>query len=400
MIDSITIKIEFGNGLKIKQRDLFMPELKKRKLKDLSETERKTIYKKGYLTKFRLVTPKEYGYMPRMKLFEKIDRETNKIIYDTKIEVSLPKLVYGNNLQELSENDLNLVCTRIMESFSKIGIFIKRDALINATVTKLDIGKNFILPDDIHPHEIINTIAKTGSTKVCDGVRERFSNDGSLARIRSGSREDVFYDKIKDMQKTKSKAYDKDGKDTERAFLEKYSLEKVNILRYEYRFIRVEPLKSDVNSYLKKEYVSKILLSDIFNDDLCKHLLRKAWNKIYNKPVNQTLFKTLDVEPIDILNHVIKVARKGSNTVHSQNIAYISYGLIMAIRDCGADMVHTACLDGWSEKTCGIRHTEKIQTAEKLLKGLPVLNSMSFIDTEIQSCQQLTLADFEKYRII
>jgi len=400
MIDSIVIKIDFGSGLKIARKGLFMPELKKRTLASLSSNERKGIYKKGYLTKFRLVIPKEYGYMPRMSIFEKIDRSTNEIIYDTKIEVSLPKLVYGNNLQELSECDLNLVCTKIMESFSPFGISLKRDCLIKANVTKLDIGKNFILPQDIYPHEIINTISKTGSGKAYEGARERYSNDGSLARIRSGSREDVFYDKIKDMQKTKSKAYDKDGKDMEMAFVEEYSLENINVLRYEYRFIRVEPLKSDVNSYLKRDYKSKILLSDIFNDNLCKFLLRKAWSKIYTKPDNQTLFKTINIEPIDILNHLIKVACNSSNTVHSQNTAYTSYGLIMAIKDNGVDMVHSACLNGWSEKTCGIRHTEKIKTAEKFLKGLPVSDAMSFLDTEIQNFQRLTLASFEKYRNI
>ncbi len=400
MIDTIVFKIEAGNHSNVFKEEFFSPEFNRRTKKNLSPTELKEGHTKAYLRQFILRAPKENGYIPRVKIWEKLDGFGGEVIYEMRIELSIPKLMFGNNLQELSEHDMNDVCTKIKESLAQVKIKVMREAIRNAPVSVLHLGKNFLLPEDIHPHEIVDAISKTETTKAYDGARERYGNDGSLARIRSGSREDLFYDKVKDMQKPKSKALDKEGKDMEKAFLETYALEKVNILRYEHRFARVEPLKSEVNAFLNRDYQTKVLFSDVFNENLWRHILQKTWGKLYKKPANQTLFRTLESEPMDIARHIMRMAHDSENVVHSQNTALISFGLAMLIREFGADMVRSLCLDVWSEKTCGLRMSDKIKTAEKLLHDLPVSDAMSFIDAEMHSFKCLTLASFDKYRII
>lgn len=397
MIDTIVFKIEAGNSSRVLKGDYLSPEFSKRGIEKLSDTERATGHTKRYLRRFILRPPKELGYTPRVEIFEKLTNQMS-VIYEVRVEVSVAKLLYGNNLQEIDESDLNSVCSKIQETVLNAGVRIRREAILNAPVSRLHLGKNILLPGHIHSHEIVEAISKSESTKSYENSRERYGNDGTLARIRSGSREDVFYDKIKDMLKTKSKAVDKTGKDVERAFVETYNLERANILRYEHRFLRIEPLKSSVNGYLKREYNHQVTFTDVFNNHLWRHVLQKTWRNIYDKPANQTLFRCLEHEPSDIARTVMQAAFDNENIVHSQNSALMSFGLAMLIRECGADMVRNLCLDVWSEKTCGLRLTEKIQRAEQLIRNMPISDAMNFVDTEMQSFKRLTLASLQEYR--
>ncbi len=405
MIDTIVFRIGSGNHSGVLQKELFSPEFNTRDFKDLSETERKNGHTKAHLRKFILRIPKGTAYTPRVEVWEKLHLGDIKLSYEIRIEVSLAKLLFGNNLQELAETDLNQICTKIQESLDDVGVKLKRDAILSANISRMDVGKNFMLPNHIPPHEIIRTITKTETSKAYECAkekyRERHSSDGSLVRIRSGSKETLFYDKVADMQKTKSKAIDKQGKDMERAFLETYNLQDVHILRYEYRLFTVQTLKSEINNFLKREYHTKILFSDVFNDALLKHILQKSWKNIYTKPANQTLFKTLDISLEAIITNTMKRgARTDASSVHSFNKGIRACSLTVLIKEMGADMVRQLCLDGWCSKTCGTRLTKHIKEAEQLLIDLPVSDAMSFVDTEMKTFNPLTLASFDKYRII
>ncbi len=214
MIDTVTFRTEPKNGSSIKQSDLFTPEFKQRRKQDLSKIELKKGRTKPYIQKFVLKGSKrEHGYIPKVEVWEKLNKMG--VVYEMRLEVSLSKLLFGNNLQELKETDFSKVIEKIQSSLERVSINIKYEAIINARVSYLHLGKNLLLPKNIHPSEVIRTMAKVKTTKAYSNVSERFDNDGALTRLTCGRREDVFYDKVKDMLKTKSKAFDKQGRDTE-----------------------------------------------------------------------------------------------------------------------------------------------------------------------------------------
>lgn len=64
-----------------------------------------------------------------------------------KIELSLPKLLFGNNFQELQHKDLAVVTQKLAITLESMGVMIDVDALAHAPVSAIHYAKNIILKD-------------------------------------------------------------------------------------------------------------------------------------------------------------------------------------------------------------------------------------------------------------
>jgi hypothetical protein len=115
------------------------------------------------------------------------------------IEFSIPKLMFGNNFEEVNGLDFAAVVKKLQEVMKSMGVKVDEVYLKEAKVNIVHYGKNFILTDIINSVTIINLIAKTDTTFRRDISEKRYKNGGQLVSFYTKIHEIVFYDKMKDL---------------------------------------------------------------------------------------------------------------------------------------------------------------------------------------------------------
>src|SRR5579872_2450569 len=75
-----------------------------------------------------------------------------------KIELSLPKLVYGNNFNELQYKDFKVITNKLAIILATMGIITTADNLAHAPIMAIHYSKNIPLTDGSTPYHYINKI--------------------------------------------------------------------------------------------------------------------------------------------------------------------------------------------------------------------------------------------------
>jgi len=273
-----TIKIKFTEG-RISKASYFRPEYEKRSYQDLSESEKRTNNPLP-LRKYKLNRNLLDEYCPSVEVTEKLDKEKKKVVREVLVECSVPKLMRENNLIEIDETDYPLFVSMLKNKLSMVGIIFSEEQIANAGITKLHASKNVILPNKYSIDDIISQLRTTEMGKSYDASEKRhvptkhgkmhvhIRNKDEVFTHYTTTRSYVFYDKIRDMQKPKSKSTDKDKTDYEKELLEIYNLYHKEILRFEYRLTAYTTVHSEINAILHRSYDTEVQVRDIFS----KHL--------------------------------------------------------------------------------------------------------------------------------
>ncbi|MFC1870690.1 hypothetical protein ACFLXW_00310 [Candidatus Dependentiae bacterium] len=151
-------------------------------------------------------TPKQYAkgiYLPRLTLTAR-STPCNKRDVLLRIELSLPKLFFGNNIQELQYKDFHPCTQKLQEALQQMGIAVCHDALANAPVSAIHYSKNIPLTDGTTPHYLITQIKQANVKLSLDTNQTEYRNDGHSYRWHCKSYEIIFYDKIRDYQKDRT----------------------------------------------------------------------------------------------------------------------------------------------------------------------------------------------------
>lgn len=85
-------------------------------------------------------------YKPRLTVTKRIDKH-HQFQITLKIEFSIPKLLYGNNFDELEDDDFTLVISKLKQSLRDMGVIVSEPVLINAQVSAIHFSKNIPLVD-------------------------------------------------------------------------------------------------------------------------------------------------------------------------------------------------------------------------------------------------------------
>lgn len=400
MIDTLKITILNIDLRKINRPEYFSPEFKVRSYSQTSETERKESVIVPYSNKFILRKDLLIDeYQPKAELYEKINNEKMTLEYVLKIEFSVPKIVYENNLVEIDEKEKDNFISNLQTKIRKCGISVEKTSLENAPVGKIHIGKNIILPNNVLMVNILRELKKTSLGKNYDMTetthtpdsytKTQQKNTSETLQHYCGSKDYAFYDKIKDILNKKGKSVDKEKTPYEKEMVSFYGLENKSVFRYEYRLNKPQTIKSEINSFYSRDYKTQVTLNDLFNEDLWKIILIKSWDRIVKKPENQLVLK-FNKEESDIFKQVMIKARNNKADGHSLNSALTSFGLADLAQKYGIKVIKSEFKKIWSERACGERFDKKIEEANDLLVGLSFSDDINFIDKEIRRFERLT----------
>ncbi len=146
-------------------------------------------------------------YFPRLSGYKR----KGFYIEDTiRIEFSVPKILYKNNLKELQENDFESVINTLKDRLDTMGAIIDTDTLGRASVSTVHFAKNIPLSSGYSSRMLIGEMQKVNTSKQLDVSRAKYTNYGETFYIHASSYEFVIYDKIADIQKSQKRSVDTD----------------------------------------------------------------------------------------------------------------------------------------------------------------------------------------------
>lgn len=224
------------------------------------------------------------AYVPKLLYVEQPATKDRKRTFTLNIELSLPKLFFGNNFDELIDSQFSAVIHELHKRLRNVyGLRISERKLAQSEIAKIDYSKNIIFTDRTPVSTIINAIALAGISKTYDVQKTDFRNGGQIYHIHANIIDIVIYDKVADLRQAKV---------SEKRTIEKYNqsqiqlieeLEKhpnVTIPRFE---IRLND-KRKIRSELKAINVSEDLrFYHLFSTDISRAILLRHWNKIFDQ---------------------------------------------------------------------------------------------------------------------
>lgn len=119
-----------------------------------------------------------------------------------KIELSLPKLVFGNNVDELQYKDFKVIVPKLVNILEDMGVIVSAQTLTNAHVSAIHYSKNIPLTDGSIPYQYINKIKEANVKLSLDVNQTNYRNEGHSYKWHCNTYEVAFYDKIKELEKS------------------------------------------------------------------------------------------------------------------------------------------------------------------------------------------------------
>ncbi|MBI4185793.1 hypothetical protein HY524_01960 [Candidatus Berkelbacteria bacterium] len=145
---------------------------------------------------------KKLGYFPYLTLCRAV-RQGGIVTY-LQVRFSAPKLLYLNNVDELTEADFEAVCEKLSMRLAYFGIRVHSlDVLRNAIVSSIHYGKNIPLTDYSVPSMYLHQLSKVNASAWYDLNQVDYRNGGYALKLHTKSWELCLYDKRKDHEQAK-----------------------------------------------------------------------------------------------------------------------------------------------------------------------------------------------------
>lgn len=245
-------------------------------------------------------TEKSRGYKPRLTLYKKPYTERGRAIW-LKIEFSAPKLLFGNNFEELRYNDLEAVLTALHQALTEMGIETAYEALHSARVSAIHYSKNILLERSTPSFLLIQALEKLDLSAKLDLTHTDFRNSGQMVKYHASTYEIALYDKVKDLEQA-SKYGDKRSIETDYSCMVDLFTDKrkPEVLRFEVRLSskKSKPLFKTLG--IRRENT----LNDLFSADVSRAILLHYWQII----TNGLYLMNIDTKDIERLVHTIRTA--------------------------------------------------------------------------------------------
>lgn len=195
----------------------------------------------GYFTLVQNPTAselKEGIYKPRLTVTKRFNT-TGVFEATLSIELSLPKLLYRNNFDELEDKEFAQIIDLLQQVLKTMGVTVTKDVLESAPVVAIHYSKNVPLTDGSTPYQYIKKISQGNYALTMDTDKVNYRNDGQLFKLHTNSWELVVYDKLKELEiarKSDKRSMENDNIIQLNLFEDKTMRKPFEVLRLEARY--------------------------------------------------------------------------------------------------------------------------------------------------------------------
>lgn len=247
-------------------------------------------------------------YKPRLTVTKRM--KCGKFQIDLRIELSIPKLLFGNNFDEIEEDDFQAIILILHEKIKDMGVSVSYEELSEASVSTVHFSKNIALENYVTPFIILKELSKIDLNQKTDINKTDYRNEGHCLKFHSNYFEIAFYDKLKDLAKaeiSEKRAIEKDNSIQFNLFSK--NRKSLEVLRMEVRLNNRTKLKRTLKEINVQNDLS---LHSIFNKNLSQKILLHYYSMIEKsssllsfKPANTSDF----LSELKILNPKIKIRK-------------------------------------------------------------------------------------------
>lgn len=223
-------------------------------------------------------------YKPRLTIAKRFNC-SGRFEQTLSIELSLPKLLYGNNFIELTDNDFDKIVDRLSEALKEMGVMVFTTKLSNAPVSSIHYSKNIILTNGLTPYILINKIHESNIRLSLDTDRTQFGNDGYSYKWHTNTYEVTFYDKLYDLLKSKissKRAVETDNDIQLKLFDKIRKIEKFEVLRME---VRINNRQKARSLFKTLGFNTNLTFKELYNSEASKMVLLHYIKELeFNRP--------------------------------------------------------------------------------------------------------------------
>ncbi len=219
-------------------------------------------------------------YKPRLTLTKRMRHGGFAI--SLRVEFSAPKLILGNNFDELVETDFDNVIQTLLKRLESMGVYTDYERLADSEISAIHYSKNIPLTDYSNCSMIISELHKVNLSKKLDLASTSYINEGQAIRSHSNNFELIFYDKLKDLKQSKiseKRAIEKDSYHQIGLFDDISLPKQFDVIRMEVRLGNRTKIKQVFN---KLGIEKKLTFSRLFAPDISKKVLQYYWQEIWN----------------------------------------------------------------------------------------------------------------------
>jgi hypothetical protein len=238
------------------------------------------LYEYGFVaTSFKNNYKTADKYYPRLTITPRSKGKGFGTTKDLRIEFSVPKLICGNNLQELSIFDENFVYQFLYQRLLEMGVKLL-DSPAKFEVSGFDIAKNIFLNKGYFSFQIVQELNKCTLDRRLDlDNKEYRESTGTTLQFYSKAHSFVIYDKVADLNKSNKRATDKDRNELQKDLFTQYNDSlKQEIIRFEVRLKNKSKARQVLGVFGYK--IDTFYFEDLFNELLWKKILNYYWQSL------------------------------------------------------------------------------------------------------------------------
>ncbi|MBI2797725.1 hypothetical protein HYX70_00310 [Candidatus Saccharibacteria bacterium] len=220
-------------------------------------------------------------YQPRLTYTQR-PKQNNFLERELCIELSLPKLLFNNNFDELCDSDFEQLVSKLQSTLQQMNVWLFKHQIINAEVRAIHFGKNIPFRDYTSCSSILTNLNKVDISKRLDVQKTNFRNGGHILHFHQNSLDIAFYDKKADLEQSatsEKRSFENDNY-IQLDLLDALNTQKpLSLLRFEVRLGN----KRMIGSYLKKSGCDgDLTFKELFSEKVAQAVLTHTWEKFRN----------------------------------------------------------------------------------------------------------------------
>lgn len=223
-------------------------------------------------------TQRKEAYYPRLTL-NVSPAKTGGLQYRLKVEFACPKVLFGNNFDELMDCQFGDVVRTLADKMRLMGVQVTPEALSQSMVSTVHYSKNIQLTDYTRCTMVIQELAKLNVWKRLDTNSKDFRNEGHVLKWHANSFEICVYDKVADLKQARTspkRAFEDDPEDQLNLFTELKQAQ-LQVLRLEIRL----NTRRKIEDILKKlNETHPPTFCELFSKRIAQKVLLYFWSEL------------------------------------------------------------------------------------------------------------------------
>lgn len=197
------------------------------------------------------------------------------------IELSLPKLFFGNNFDELTDDLFPILVNEISKRIWVIyDVKIPPHEIEQATVARIDYSKNIVFTNRTPVSSVIGILASGDIPKTYDVQKTDFRNGGQIYHVHANILDIVVYDKVADLnqaKKSEKRSHEKLNY-TQLKLVEEFEKHKnITVPRFEIRLSTKRKILKELSAVGVNE---DLRFCHVFNTNISRKILLRHWENI------------------------------------------------------------------------------------------------------------------------